>query len=160
MNWRNTSWIHPELKQPKYLDQMEQEAALVCTCRQSAKPHQQGRGGSVLGTGLVLITQEQERIPYSTQVRRFRREKESGPKRAASFIWCDWMPLAPLGRGLMEAQEGQHYLTGTSQHLKEHGVPSTNPMAVLELIVGPYSNSVRWMVLPSLFYIRETWDSG
>lgn len=109
MNWRNTSWIHPELKQPKYLDQMEQEAALVCTCRQSAKPHQQGRGGSVLGTGLVLRTQEQERIPCSTQVRRFRREKESGPKRAASFIWCDWMPLAPLGTGLRIAALSYRY---------------------------------------------------
>lgn len=139
---------------------MAQEAALVCRCRQSAKPHQQGRGGSVLGTGLVLRTQEQERITCSTQVRRFRREKESGPKRVASFIWYDWMPLAPLGRGLMEAQERHHYLTGTSQHLKEHSMPSTDPMDVLELTVSPYSNSVRWMLLSSLFYIRETWDSG
>lgn len=60
----------------------------------------------------------------------------------------------------MEAEERQHHLTGTSQHLKEHSVPSTNLMAVLELTVGPYSNSVRWMLLSSLVYIRETWDSG
>lgn len=76
-------------------ERMEQEAALVCRCRQSAKPHQQGRGGSVLRTGLVLRTQEQERIPCSTQLRRFRRERESGPKKVASFTWCDWTPLAP-----------------------------------------------------------------
>lgn len=47
----------------------------------------------------------------------------------------------------MEGEERQHYLTGTSQRLKEHSVPSTNLMAVLQLTVSPYSNSVRWMLL-------------
>ena len=60
----------------------------------------------------------------------------------------------------MEAEERQHYLTGTSQHLKEHSVPSTNLMAVPELTVSPYCNSVRWMLLSSQVYIRKTWDSG
>lgn len=75
-----------ELKQPKYLDQMEQEAALVCTCRQSAKPHQQGEVALSWGR-LVLITQEQERIPYSTQGKEIQERKRVWIfKRAASFI--------------------------------------------------------------------------